>query len=301
MQVIALRNEVLHAEIVPAAAGGLARLDWVADGGALPVLRPCALVPGAPPPTTSQLACFALVPWSNRIGSGGFVFEGEHVVLASNRVGEPCPIHGDGWQYPWRVQDEHAAAVTLVLDRRGGQPYSYLAQLRYALVGAVLQVTLQVTNTGQRALPFGLGLHPWFERSPGVMLQARASGVWTRGPDALPVAHSSVPAQWDFAALRGLPLAAVDNVFTGWDGAAQVYWPETGVALGIVADMDYFILYAPPGAGFFCFEPVDHAINAHNLAGGAVANGLTILGPGQALQRRVELTVTRKAEDASDG
>ncbi len=301
MQAIALRNAYLHAAIVPAAGGGLARLDWVANGGKLPVLRPFDVVPGDPPPTTSQLACFALVPWSNRIGGGGFTFEGRHVALAPNRTGEPCPIHGNGWQHPWRVQNERTDAVTLVLDRQDGQPFSYRALLRYELVEAALQVTLEVTNCGQCALPFGLGLHPWLERSAGVMLRARAGGVWSRGPDALPVAHAVVPDKWDLATLRGLPIDAVDNLFTGWDGSAEVYWPETGVVLDIAAEMDYFILYAPAGAGFFCFEPVDHAINAHNLPGGAAANGLTVLAPGQTLQRRVTFTVTRRAAEGKSG
>ena len=57
--------------------------------------------------------------------------------------------------------------------------------------------------------------------------------------------------------------------------------------------------YAPPGADFFCFEPVDHAINAHNLPGGAAANGLTVLVPGQTLQRQVTFSVAREAAEGT--
>jgi aldose 1-epimerase len=57
------------------------------------------------------------------------------------------------------------------------------------------------------------------------------------------------------------------------------------------ADMAYYILYAPPGRDFFCFEPVDHAINAHNLPGGAAANGLTVLAPGESLSRTVSFAI----------
>jgi aldose 1-epimerase len=297
MQVISLRSGSLHAEILPSAAGGLARLDWLDGGVAQPVLRGLELAPGAPPPTTSQLACFPLVPWSNRIGAGGFMFGGRHIALAPNRAGDACPIHGDGWQHPWTVQAQSETGVSLSLDRRDCKPFSYHAQLRYVLVDAALHVSLQVTNTGPTALPFGLGLHPWLERSDKVMLRARARSVWKRGADGLPLEEIAVPADWDFIARRGLPQDAIDNVFSGWDGEAEVFWPETGLKLGITADMSYYIVYAPPGAGFFCFEPVDHAINAHNLPGGAAANGLTVLVPGQTLQRQVTFKVARAAAE----
>lgn len=53
------------------------------------------------------------------------------------------------------------------------------------------------------------------------------------------------------------------------------------------------MLYTPPGEDFFCFEPVDHPINAVNLPGGATAHGMTLLAPGERLTRRFAFTVER--------
>lgn len=297
MQVISLRCGALHAEVLPDAAGGLGRLDWRRGEQAHALLRPFVPADGGAVPTTSQLACFPLVPWSNRIDPEGFAFEGRAVAPAPNRPGEPCPIHGDGWQHPWSVQARSGTGVSLLLDRREGSPFSYVARLRYMLTDAALNVTLEVTNTGQAALPFGLGLHPWLERRPGVTLRARSRGTWTRGPLGLPQDGNAVPPEWDFSESRPLPDGHVDHAFRGWDGKAEIRWPDAGVQLGVQADMEYFILYAPAGANFFCFEPVDHAINAHNLPGGATRNGLTALAPGRTLARRVGFHVT----DLGDG
>ena len=45
-----------------------------------------------------------------------------------------------------------------------------------------------------------------------------------------------------------------------------------------------YILYSPSDqAGFFCFEPVTHPVDAHNLPGGPERNGLTILAPEETL------------------
>ena len=277
-----LRNANLVAEVVPQVGGGLARLDWIA--GATPTALLRALPPDAPGvPTPSQLACFPLLPWSNRMAPSGFTFEGRQCVPAPNRAGEPCPIHGDGWQQAWRVTHRTQTTLTLTLARPDAAPFSYEAELRYTLDGAALLVDIAVRNTGAEALPFGIGLHPWMPDPQGARLQAVADGLWFSGPDKLPLTRSDIPAHWRFDTPAALPQDGVDHVFDGWPGRARIAWRERAVALDIEADMDYFILYIPPGRDFFCFEPVDHPINAHNLPG---QPGLSVLAPGATLDRR---------------
>jgi aldose 1-epimerase len=284
-----LRNAHLHAQVLPALGGGLARLDAVVGNLVAPVLR--GLDEDADTPLTpSQLACFPLVPWSNRIGTAGFTFEGKRFDLAPNRAGEPCPIHGEGWQQPWTVDTQSETGVRLSLERRGGSPFSYCAQLHYSLRGTALNIGLEVRNSGDAVLPFGLGLHPWLPRADGVMLRAPACAVWERGDDGLPAHRIAIPDAWNFDTARALP-GAIDNVFAGWDGRADIVWPDTGKRLRISADMAYYIVYTRPGADFFCFEPVDHMINAHNLPGGPTRNGLTLLAPGQSLTRKVSFDI----------
>lgn len=163
--------------------------------------------------------------------------------------------------------------------------------MHYALGQDSLRVTLEVRNTGTARLPFGLGLHPWLPRPEDARLSAVADTVWLSGADRLPSSQAPVPPEWNFSRARGMPPNGVDNVFCGWNGEATITWPASKLTLRISADMTYYILYAPPGRDFFCFEPVDHAINAHNLPGGPEANGLTMLEPGQSLRRTVLFSV----------
>lgn len=276
-----LRNDSLLAEVVPQVGGGLARLDWLGVGEPQPLLRALPVdVEGIPLP--GQLACFPLLPWSNRMAPSGFVFEGARHVPAPNRNGEPCPIHGDAWQQAWQVSSHTDTSLTLTLARPDATPFSYRAELRYALDGPALVVDLALSNAGATALPFGIGLHPWMPDPGGAVLQAAAGGVWMSGADKLPVERVAVPPQWRFDAPAALPQDGVDHVFDGWPGRARIAWPARGASLEIEADMTYFILYAPPGRDFFCFEPVDHPINAHNMAGHP---GLSVLTPGATLRR----------------
>ncbi|WP_426193449.1 aldose 1-epimerase [Massilia sp. DWR3-1-1] len=291
MRTVTLRNAFLGAEIVPDIGGGLARLDALGAAAPVPVLRPLAAATDAGSrPRPNQLACFPLLPWSNRL-AGGFAFDGRSYQVAPNRDGDPYPIHGDGWLLPWQVIEQGETAVSLRLDRAAGAPFSYVAQMDYALHDATLAITLEVQNTGACALPFGLGLHPWMPRSAGVTLRAPAREVWLGGADKLPASAVPVPPAWCFEHHSPLPASAIDNVFAGWDGGADIAWPERGLRLRIEADAAYYIVYAPAGGDFFCFEPVDHVINAHNMPGGPVHNGLTVLAPGQRLRRQFTFSV----------
>lgn len=271
MDVISLRNANLLAEVLPGVGGALARFDWVGDGAPRAIFRACAIPPASP----SQVACFAMLPWANRIAPGGFEYGGHAVNLPSNRDGEPCPIHGEGWQRSWEIHSRSASEVRLTLDRSGAAPFSYQAQLHYRLLDTKLSVTLEVRNCGAHALPFGLGLHPWFARGRDVRLQARAASTWTKNALGLPVEETALPADWNFNAFQPLPGGAVDHVFGGWDGHATIFLPEHGIELRVSTDMDYFILYAPAGADFFCFEPLDHLPNGQASAANALAPGCT--------------------------
>ncbi len=82
-----------------------------------------------------------------------------------------------------------------------------------------------------------------------------------------------------------MPASMVNNAFTSWSERTSVLWPKRRLSLTIAADTDYYVLYAPPGEDFFCFEPVDHPINAVNLPGGGEAHGMTVLAPGERLTR----------------
>jgi aldose 1-epimerase len=111
--------------------------------------------------------------------------------------------------------------------------------------------------------------------------------VWINdGQSPLPVERIAVPTNWDFRNECVLPNEGLDHAFHAWTGDAVIRWPTFGLGMQVNADVDAFVLYTPAGDDFFCFEPVDHPINAVHLPGGAVANGMTMLPPQATLKRR---------------
>lgn len=285
---IQLCNDRLSVCLLPSVGGGIARFDWLGGLEEVPLMRPCLGEPERSPGRyePNRLACYPLLPWSNRIAHGGFFMGERRVSLPLNRDDDAYPIHGSGWQRRWTVREHDADAAHLELIEAAHDAYSYHATLHYQLEGDALKVRLGVTNTGDAALPFGLGLHPFFPLHGGARLLAPATGVWLNdGHGPLPSHHGPVPGPWDFSTRLPLPPQGVNHAFTGWSGKAIIEWPDHALRLHVEADVDGYVLYTPADEDFFCFEPVDHPINAVHLPGGPVANGMTLLGPGASLER----------------
>ncbi|KOR19494.1 aldose 1-epimerase [Burkholderia orbicola] len=289
---VTLSNASLRLDVLPHLGGGIARFDWRGENGALvPVFRRCEHPETATDP--NELACYPLLPYSNRIGDGRFECDGRKVAVPRNRRDEPLPIHGDGWLARWQVDDATDTSLQLSLDRTAGAPYAFRAIQSFELDDATLSIALTIENAGRTRLPFGLGVHPFLVRDAVTELAAAAGGLWLSGADFLPVRHVSVPPAWQFGVAYPLPATLVNHAFTGWGGHATVSWPRRRLSLTVAADADAYVLYTPPGEDFFCFEPVDHPINAVNLPGGAAAHGMTLLAPGERLTRRFAFTVER--------
>lgn len=244
--------------------------------------------------------CFPLVPFGNRVRDNRFIFEGREHSLAPNMDWDRHYLHGDGWTEEWRLASHAETEIVLSFGHLGhGTPYAYDAEQRFSLAGPTLTTTLSVTNRGDIALPFGLGWHPYFPLRQGTTLKAAARSYWAEDSSWLPTVEHPVIGDIDFAEPRGLPRRWVNTVFEDWDGTASIEWPASGLSLAIDADplfSRYLVFVSDPvfDAGydydFFCFEPMSHSANGHNMPSGG---GLVRLAPGESLKGSVRYTCHR--------
>lgn len=277
-----LSDELTVLTLAPAVGGSI--VNWSVRATGQPLLRHSdeqAISTGLP----GKLGCYPLAPWSNRIAQGGFDNPDGWLALAPNSLTDPLPIHGSAWQQAWQVlsHTEDEAVLAVECDT----PFAYRAEQRFRLHEGELSIALRVTHLGEKAAWHGLGLHPYLPRRATTRLQARASQVWMSDASKLPTRLAPVPQAWDFSALKALPEGLVDNGFCQWDGHCRIEQPELGYALECQASgADYFLLYCPPGLGFFCIEPVSHPVNAHHLPG---RPGVKLLEHNQSVQLNFKL------------
>ncbi|MBB5517783.1 aldose epimerase family protein [Amphiplicatus metriothermophilus] len=265
---VALRHDRFSAEIAPEA--GAALLSFSVGGRR-------ALRPAASPQDAARdpraAACFACVPWFGRL-FGGLDVAGRRVALAPTLPAcDPVnPLHGEGWTRPWAIAARAPDRLLCRLRSDGAGPgrfpFPYEASQEIALDAQGLSIVLVLTNAGAGPMPAGLGLHPYFPRRTDTRLSFAADGLWTPH-EAGGGAETPVPGGLDFARGAPLPERGVDHSFIGFSGEALI---ETdGLALRLKSDAPILHLYAPPGADFFCLEPVTHRPGAF---------GADILPPG---------------------
>ena len=251
--------------------------------GDLPLLRPAA--DDAP---AINSACYPLVPFGNRIRGNTFQFGGETYRLAPNTDWDPHYLHGEGWLAEWAVEERSEDRVSLSHAHSGERiPFSYAARQDFVLNPDGMELRLSVTNTGTRAMPFGLGWHPYFPMTPQTTLETVTGRMWTEEEGWLPGKPGPVPEDLDFRRPQELPMHWVNNAFEDWSGTALVRYPERGVALRIsadpifrtmflfVSDTDFNPAYK---RDFFALEPMSHQPDGHNLPD---LGGLKVLQPGE--------------------
>ncbi len=260
---IELKNNYLSIGILPELGAGLAFMKAHTEQGDIDLMRE------APESIThpNQLACYVLMPWSNRIGEGGITVEGTFYPIPPN-VENELPLHGDAWFLEWEMTDHSVTHASFVLDSSSLSPFDYSATIDYRLNDDQLEIRLALTHMGDLPIPYGMGLHPFFTRTPRTTLQADIQFVFPEVAAHLPTNSVNVDVypHWDFRQEKLLPEVFTDHQFHGWQGGARIKWPELSCGLQIEnsAKWPYAVIYAPENSSFFCFEPVSHIVNAHH-------------------------------------
>ncbi len=282
-EVFELRAGALRLALRPDLGGSIAGL-W---HHGVPVLRstePQALE------RARAAASFPLVPWSNRIAHGRFVWQGHEHRLAFDRADGPHALHGVGYLARWRVEPPAlpgtpAAEIVLAFEHGGDAawPFAFAARQRLQLSPTGLRAEIEVTNTGTQPAPFGLGWHPYFPKRARSRLHVDCSGRWELGPDQLPT--QLVPQ----AGIDGdVARLAYDNVFEGTSGPARIR--DERFSLALRSSLSRLVVYTPQDRDYFAVEPVSHVSNAVNQpVPGAL--GLVTLQPGQTQQAWMTLDV----------
>jgi aldose 1-epimerase len=283
----------LIVELAPELGGSIASFRLHRNGGRVDLLRP--LTEAARHACNPEgVAMFPMLPYANRIANNHFEFNGCSYKVRPNGRGQDLNLHGSGWTSAWTVAKSTMHSADLRLDHiAADDPFSYSAYQHFELGDHRLEICMGVTHRGAKAMPFGLGWHPWLPRHPDATLRFGATHFWLEGPDHLATDRISIPPELDFSDARPLPTRWRNNCYSGWDGRAEVRFPSLGVGIRFEADpaLCHLVLYCDPSQAFFCIEPQTHAIGALNRLDptGSGATELIVLEPQECCEVRLVL------------
>lgn len=206
-------------------------------------------------------------------------------------------MHGDVWRSKLNVIQQSNTSVELQLTHKKSQgfPYDYTAGVVYTLKNEDLTITLKLQNDTLLPMPYGLGVHPFFNLNKSTMIQYNAQNIWFRGGDPILGHPYPIPPALDFSKARSLPYSTTDISVDNWDCVAKIF--DESYILTITADESFghLIIHAPRGKDFFCLEPVSHTPNAFNLAAqGIVGTGIQSLGPKQSVSNTITFSLKGK-------
>jgi len=250
--------------------------------GGVPVLR--SVEPGALAGPRAS-ACFALLPYSNRLGFRRFRWQGREYTTAPNFDASAHSLHGVGWLRPWQVQERADSTVVLAYEHTPDAhwPFAFAARQRIALQAGRLAMRLALRNTDAREQPVGLGWHPYFPRRQHSRVRMATQYKWELDAQQLPhhkVLYNSID--------ELIETSSYDHCFSGWNGRASI--SDERLALRLQSSLRHAVVFTPPGRDFFCVEPVSHVTNAIHM-GKSAAHGLRALPPGAACAAAMALHI----------
>jgi aldose 1-epimerase len=290
---VILEATPLILELAPEIGGSLASFRLRSGERLIDLMRPMTDAAWAAADPIGS-AMFPMLPYANRIAGNQFDFEGRRYKFEKNYSEEKLNVHGSGWLSKWSVVEADQKTAELALNHLSPtDPYSYQATERFSLSPEGLAVTLEITNRGERRMPFGFGLHPWWKRDDAITLRFGASHFWLSGSESVPTDRIATPPELDFSCGRRLPQAWRNNCYADWDGRAELLFPKEKVGLRINADpiFRHVLLYADPDQPVFCLEPQTNAVCAFNRMKNEDEDlGVVILAPGESARGTVSFS-----------
>ena len=294
-QIIHLQNDFIEVGVVPNCGASLAYFRT--KGKRLfDVMRPASQT-ALQKKDALGMSMFPMLPYPFRIKNGEFTYWGIKRLVPQNHPNFTDPIHGDGWRGVWDIVAQDKTSITLELkhnkEKDKGYPFSYEALIIYSLKEKTLNVELNLTNKGLMPMPCGLGLHPYFNKTPNVTLKFSTKNVWHHENDPIDKPYKT-PDNWSFKQAKELGERVFDTCFGGFENEAQIMWPKFGINLQMktAANFSHIALYAPYRKNFFCVEPTTMTADAFNIASkGIVGSGIQSIGKDETLTGNISFTV----------
>ncbi len=309
-----------RAEIWPAFGFNCYQWQAVRNGRQLDLLYADPQLFNNSSPTRSGIPI--LFPFPNRIRDGRFTWDGKAYQLPLNDSTKKNAIHGFACRRPWRVVDQGANAqgAWVTGEFRGSRdaaetlpfwPADYQIHITYHLNNERLRLEARVDNPDRKALPFGLGYHPYF-RLPLVsgsdaaqcFVEVKARSFWELS-ESLPTGmRRPVDAGRDLNSLRRCSELTLDDILVDLEGSAAAEAPgliQRGrlrqmpeqVEMRLLCSPAFreMVMFTPANRQALCLEPYTCTTDALNLQQGGVDAGWLTLAPGASWSAVVDMVI----------
>ena len=290
-------GEHARAEIAPALGN-----NCFAFQTALPVLEPVSFAEFCKKPTSYGIPL--LFPFPNRLRDGAFTFQGKSYQINP-------PRHGFVRDKAWKVLETGASAsegawiraelnaadyAKEILEQF---PFPFTLQLTWRVKDGGLELHAVAENTGEREMPTGFGIHPYFRRPERGTVQVPAAKRWELS-DSLPTGKIlDLDEQFDLRQPRDIAGLLLDDIYTeplgDASGLVQCYLNDEVNKVQTVVEFNqqqfpHIVVYTPPAPRpAICIEPNTCPTDAFNLQHQGIDGNVIVLKPGEKTEFNVRV------------
>ena len=251
-----------------------------------------------------------LFPFPNRIRAGKFSWGGKDYSLpVTDKFGNA--IHGLCLDRPWRVIEQKDDLVTGQFqlsvdapDRLHLWPTDFVIEVDYEIIHNRLRANFRIGNPSNRALPWGLGTHPYFKlplssnsQVGDCLIEVPADRRWEL-VDCLPTGTLlDLDESHELRDGAYVSMVKLDDVYTGvrCDGPqfeCLVLDERAGLQVSQTCPPIFreIVAFTPPGRAAVCIEPYTCTTDAINLTARGIESGWRTLGPGSEFHTWIDIT-----------
>ena len=252
-----------------------------------------------------------LFPTPNRIREATYVWQGETYVMTKR--GEKVMRHGLVMDEPFTVTElragEDCAVCTAEIAIAPGnalyEGYSFPCTLRvtYTLTAAGVHMDVAVKNDGEREMPFGFAVHPYFSKrgdANRAFIKVPVCRYYEADEELIPSGRI-VPAEADKTVcddFHSVESLYIDSVFRGMtqDMESIVRYEDVDIRIRASDCFRNVVVYTPHDRPGFCIEPQTNATNFINMyAQGLVdESGLMTLPAGKTFACWIDFTLDKR-------
>ncbi len=246
-----------------------------------------------------------LFPFPNRIRDGEFMFQGERFRI------DP-PRHGFVRDKAWRVIETGASNLDGAWVRSAIKasdyrreildqfPFPFTLEVTYRVRNGALELDAIAENTGERTMPAGFGIHPYFRRPERGTIQVPAAKRWELS-DSLPTGKIlEVEGRFDLRQPKDIAGLELDDIYADPvadpSGLVQCFLNDEVNKTQTVVEFPrkqfpHIVVYTPPAPRpALCIEPNSCPTDAFNLQLHGIDADVIELEPGQKVAFHVRVS-----------
>lgn len=244
-----------------------------------------------------------LYPAPNRVGDNCFTFEGKTYPMMMHGV---LRFQACDRVEIYKTKDEISLTGYFVF-REGSRlhdvfPFKSTLAITYTVSDGKVKMAYTLKNQDDKNLPYGLGLHPFFNKIGKTSMAVCAEQIMEMSEEKLPtgILKDIKGTNYDLNILTEVDGIGLDHVYTDRkkQPQARVVYDELNFEIKLLGSeqFNHIVVFTPQGQPFFCIENQTCSTNAHNLynKGYKEVSGLQIVKPHESVSGEVNYCIVLK-------